>query len=152
MSDADPQQVSGGDDEERSRDNQIWGHLYREDARKNRRARRVFYGTVPIVLFDVVLTVVLGGLAYIERLQDDRISSVTQQLDATIRKLNEAEGVDRQVALCPLYQIFKNSLTPENRAKHKTPKDLAAYDKAAATIVNTYKQLSCAAYIKNTKP
>jgi len=91
-------------------------------------------------LLDIVLTIAMifamAGLQH----NTDRIDALTQRLDV-------AQTVQRQKALCPLYQIFLDSKSPQGRAAAPDPKK---YDHAFVVIKQGYDALECDQYITST--
>lgn len=82
------------------------------------------------LLADVVITLVLGFTV-------NRVDNVTD-------RLNYSQNVTRQKVLCPLYQIFIDSKSPEGRARY--PEGPAAYDKVFATLQESYDTIKCAEF------
>lgn len=100
--------------------------------------RAMIYGLAASFALDVILTVVLGvGLAALNR-TSDRVSQIAQRLDV-------AQTVQRQKALCPLYQLFLDSKSPQGR---KAAPDPQKYDRAFAVIEDGYRVLECDAFNK----
>lgn len=102
--------------------------------RLNKRTRRseVIIGmTIVSFLFDITLTVLL----YVG-LHDQQ--TATQAIQA----VQSNGAVVRQQVLCPLYQLFLSSESPQARAAY--PHGPAAYDRAFATLHAGQHALECA--------
>ncbi len=82
----------------------------------------------------ILVTLIIGVQS-----NTDRIDGVTQRLDAT-------QTAQRQRALCPLYQIFLDSKSPEGRAAAPDPEK---YDHAFDVIQKGYDVLDCASFHGN---
>src|SRR5882672_2414633 len=83
------------------------------------------------VAFDVLLS---AAVIY----QEVVLGGVTTRLDATVT-------VQRQRALCPLYQVFLDSRNARSRAASPDP---AKYDAAYRVIQDGYDILKCSEFIK----
>lgn len=99
-------------------------------ARTSRTNRRLIWMTVGGFALDIALTiaVAIGAL---------QIGTLTHRLDV-------AQTVQRQKALCPLYQVFLDSKSP---AARKAAEDPIKYDHAFKVIQDGYDVLGCSAYI-----
>jgi hypothetical protein len=99
-------------------------------ARTSRTNRRLIWMTVGGFALDIALTiaVAIGAL---------QIGTLTHRLDV-------AQTVQRQRALCPLYQVFLDSKSP---AARKAAEDPIKYDHAFTVIQDGYDVLGCSAYI-----
>lgn len=83
----------------------------------------------------VVLAIVLVGVLSVGAVQF-----------INVRTLNNVVTVQRDSALCPLYQLFLNSDTPAGRAAaERRGDDLVQRDKAFLTIRQSYTALNCQA-------
>lgn len=104
---------------------------------KRARTNRVLiYGLIGSFALDIMLTIVLAfGFVGLQQ-QSDRLDTITQ-------RLNVAQTVQRQKALCPLYQVFLDSKSPEARARSVDPKK---YDEAFKTIEDGYNALKCSEF------
>jgi hypothetical protein len=99
--------------------------------------RRLAFISIAGGLLDVVLTVVIAfALA--------GMNSNTHRIDALTQRLDTAQTVQRQKALCPLYQVFLDSKSDKARAAAPDP---AKYDHAFVVIKAGYKALECDAFI-----
>jgi hypothetical protein len=92
--------------------------------------RRLIWVTVAGFALDLALTVAVAVGAL-------QIGSLTHRLDV-------AQTVQRQKALCPLYQVFLDSKSP---AARKAAEDPIKYDHAFKVIQDGYNVLECSAYI-----
>jgi type VI protein secretion system component VasK len=106
-------------------------------ARRARTNRMLIMITIASVTIDLVLTAVLTLIGVSMQHNTDRIDALTQRLDT-------AQTVQRQKALCPLYQIFLDSKSTQGRAAAPDPKK---YDHAFVVIADGYKALDCDRYI-----
>lgn len=109
-------------------------------ARQGRTNRMLILATAGSVVIDLALTVILMILGNHLQHNTNRIDIITQRLDY-------AQTVQRQKALCPLYQIFLDSKSPQGRAAAPDPKK---YDHAFVVIQQGYDALECDQYITNT--
>lgn len=98
-----------------------------EVAKYTRRSRRMIWGLTLSLALDVMLTMLLFNIQH-------RIESVTDRLD-------RAQTVQRQGALCPLYQVFIDSKSDAARQRSVDP---VKYDQAYAVIEDGYRKLRCA--------
>lgn len=106
-------------------------------ARRARTNRMLILITIGSVIIDLVLSVVvIYVLAGMQR-NTDRIDSLTARLD-------QAQTIQRQKALCPLYQIFLDSKSPQGR---KAAPDPEKYDHAFVVIQQGYDALECDQFI-----
>lgn len=106
-------------------------------AKRARTNRILIVVTIASVMIDLVLTVVLGIIGVGMQHNTDRIDALTQRLD-------NSQTVQRQKALCPLYQIFLDSKSAAGRKAAPDPKK---YDHAFVVIADGYKALQCDQYI-----
>lgn len=106
-------------------------------AKRARTNRILIVVTIASVMIDLVLTVVLGIIGVGMQHNTDRIDALTQRLD-------NSQTVQRQKALCPLYQIFLDS---KSEAGRKAAPDPKKYDHAFVVIADGYKALQCDQYI-----
>src|SRR5882762_10052531 len=113
------------------------GNQFVSLARRARTNRILITVTIVSVAIDLAITVVLALIGTGMQHNTDRIDSLTQRLDT-------AQTVQRQKALCPLYQIFLDSKSPQGRAAAPDPKK---YDHAFVVIADGYKALQCDQFI-----
>jgi len=106
-------------------------------AQRARTNRMLILATIFSVLIDFVLTIVLAVIGVGMQHNTDRIDNLTQRLD-------QAQTVQRQKALCPLYQIFLDSKSAAGRKAAPDPKK---YDHAFVVIKQGYDALECDHYI-----
>jgi hypothetical protein len=111
-------------------------------ARRARTNRLLIVATIVSVSIDLIITIVLSIIGVGMQHNTDRIDSLTQRLD-------EAQTVQRQKALCPLYQIFLDSRSEAGRKAAPDPKK---YDHAFTVIQQGYDALECGQYITATPP
>jgi hypothetical protein len=109
-------------------------------AKRARVNRMLIVATAGSVLIDLIITVVLTMVGVGWRHNTDRIDALAQRLDA-------AQTTQRQKALCPLYQIFLDSKSPQGRAASPDPKK---YDHAFVVIKDGYRALECDQFITGT--
>jgi len=109
-------------------------------AQRARTNRMLILATIFSVLIDFGLTIVLAIIGTGMQHNTDRIDQLTQRLD-------QAQTVQRQKALCPLYQIFLDSKSAAGRKAAPDPKK---YDHAFVVIKNGYEALECERYITAT--
>jgi hypothetical protein len=104
--------------------------------------RNRMLATVAIVglILDVLITIVLTFIGLGMQSNTDRIDALTQRLD-------RAQTTQRQKALCPLYQVFLDSKSPQGRAAAPDPDK---YDHAFVVIKQGYDALECDHYITGT--
>jgi hypothetical protein len=103
-------------------------------ARSNRRA--IVALSVSLAL-DIALTVIMA-IGWVQVTDnDDRIAALTERLD-------QAQTVQRQKALCPLYQLLLDSKSAASRAAAPDPK---AYDHAFEVIQSGYDAFQCSVFI-----
>ena len=99
--------------------------------------RRLIFFVIAGGALDILLTVVISfALA--------GMNANTERIDALTQRLDTAQTVQRQKALCPLYQIFLDSKSAAGRAAAPDP---AKYDHAFVVIADGYKALECDQYI-----
>jgi len=92
------------------------------------------------VVLDLALTVMMGfGFVSLNN-NGDRITKITERLDV-------AQTVQRQSALCPLYQLFLDSRS--DRARDAYPKGPEEYDRNFAVIRDGYVALGCSEFSEN---
>jgi hypothetical protein len=109
-------------------------------AKRARTNRMLISITAASVMIDIVLTIVLTVIGVGMQRNTDRIDQLTQRLD-------QAQTVQRQKALCPLYQIFLDSKSAAGRNAAPDPKK---YDHAFVVIKQGYEALNCDQYITGT--
>lgn len=106
-------------------------------AKRARTNRRLIIVTIASLVLDVVLSVFLA-LAVIQIGDNDQaISALTNRLDVS-------QTVQRQKALCPLYQLFLDSESAAGRAAAPDP---VKYDHAFVVIRDGYSVLGCETFI-----
>lgn len=105
-------------------------------AKRARSNRRMIWAVIAGCMLDVALTVAFGfGLM--------RVDSNANRIDDLTHRLDVAQTTQRQKALCPLYQIFLDSKSPQGRAAAPDPEK---YDHAFQVIEDGYKVLNCAEF------
>lgn len=109
-------------------------------AKRARTNRILIVATIASVAIDLAITVVLGIIGIGMQHNTDRIDALTQ-------RLNDSQTVQRQKALCPLYQIFLDS---QSAAGRKAAPDPKKYDHAFVVIRQGYEALQCDQYITGT--
>mgnify|MGYP001589292114 FL=1 len=104
-------------------------------ARTAVKTRRFTWALAVSLALDVALTTVLGLVIDTQQDNSDKIAAV-------VRDVETAQGIQRQEALCPLYQLFldSESKVPPNQ----TPEQLAERTKAFGIIHKSYDSLECA--------
>lgn len=111
-------------------------------SKETRANRRMIWALTGSFILDVLLTFALGFGFHSLSSEADRVDHLTDRLDT-------AQTVQRQKALCPLYQLFLDSKSPEGRAASPDP---AKYDAAFKTIEEGYKALACSEFVTGGKP
>lgn len=112
-------------------------------AQVSRRHRRLIFGLAISLAVDIILTLVLGmGL--------NELHSTSGQVKDVTTRLNVEQTVQKQRALCPLYQLFIDSENPTARAQ--SPGGPAAYDHAFAVIRDGYAALNCQSVARGSAP
>lgn len=106
-------------------------------AKRARFNRMLITVTAASVLIDLIITVVLTLVGIGWQHNTDRIDQLSQRLDTQ-------QTVQRQKALCPLYQIFLDSKSAAGRKAAPDPKK---YDHAFVVIKEGYDALECDLYI-----
>lgn len=106
-------------------------------AHRARTNRMLIIATAASVLFDLLLTIILAFVGVGWHDNTTRIDALTQRLDT-------AQTVQRQKALCPLYQVFLDSKSKVGRDAAPDPKK---YDHAFVVIQQGYDVLECNKYI-----
>lgn len=106
-------------------------------AHRARTNRRLITGLM--ISFFLVLVITASMVVMGLRVADNntRISRLTD-------RLNTAQTVQRQKALCPLYQLLKDQRSPAGR---KAAPDKDAYDHAFEVIDSGYLALGCQQFI-----
>jgi hypothetical protein len=103
---------------------------------ETRRTRHIVLAMIASFVLDIMLTVFLT-LGFVSLHDTDKqVNKVTDRLD-------NAQTVQRQKALCPLYQIFVEADTPQNRA---AAPDKSRYDKNFTIIRQGYDALKCSEF------
>lgn len=106
-------------------------------AKRARTNRMLILVTIFSVLIDFALSIAMIFVMIAMQHNTDRIDALTQRLDT-------AQTVQRQKALCPLYQIFLDSKSAAGRAAAPDPEK---YDHAFVVIKQGYDALECDQYI-----
>lgn len=106
-------------------------------AHRARTNRLLIIATAASVMFDLLLTVILAfvGIGWHEN---------TNQIDTLTHRLDTQQTVQRQKALCPLYQVFLDSKSKQGRDAAPDPEK---YDHAFVVIQQGYDALECDHYI-----
>lgn len=99
--------------------------------------RRIWVSWVALAL-DILLTAAMavGGLL---------LHSTAEQTQTNTKRIEYNQTIQRQKALCPLYQLFLDSESPQGRA---AAPDKLAYDKAFKVIHEGYDALDCKTLLK----
>lgn len=106
--------------------------------RRSTKDRVMIYTLAASFALDIALTVALGlGLTSLNA-TSDQVAQIAHRLDV-------AQTVQRQKALCPLYQIFLDSKSPQGRQAAPDPQK---YDHAFKVIADGYRALDCDAFNK----
>jgi hypothetical protein len=106
-------------------------------ARRTRTNQRLITVMILSLVLDVILSVFLAlGLVQVRGNEHD-ISALTTRLDIS-------QTVQRQKALCPLYQLFLDSRSAAGRAAAPDP---VKYDHSFEVIQDGYDVLGCSAFI-----
>jgi len=107
-------------------------------AQRARTNRRLITLAIGSIILDLVITAVLS-VGWVQVVNNDhRITGLTERLDV-------AQTVQRQKALCPLYQLLLDS---KSAAGRKAAPDPVAYDHAFVVIESGYQALECSDFIK----
>lgn len=112
-----------------------------ELGRQTVKTRKVMWGLAASIAIDLALTAVLTlGLVQVNTNQND-INQLTDRLD-------NAQSVQRQKGLCPLYALFYDLTdTKEERAAGRAQsKDPKQYDQQIKVIQKGYENLKCAEF------
>jgi hypothetical protein len=109
-------------------------------AKRARTNRLLIVATAASVAIELVITIVLILVGVSMQHNTNRIDTLTQRLD-------NAQTVQRQKALCPLYQIFLDSKSPQGR---KAAPDPEKYDHAFVVIADGYDALQCDQFISGS--
>lgn len=113
------------------------GNQFVSLAKRAQTNRRLIVVTIASLVLDVVLSVFLTlGIFQIKH-NEHQISTLANRLDIS-------QTVQRQKALCPLYQIFLDSESAAGRAAAPDP---VKYDHAFTVIKDGYSVLGCSAFI-----
>jgi hypothetical protein len=99
-------------------------------ARRARTNRRLITAIIVSVALDVILSVFLA--------------LVTAQVVNLTDRLDTAQTIQRQKALCPLYQLFLDSQSAKGRAAAPDP---VKYDHSFVVIKDGYNALGCSDFI-----
>jgi hypothetical protein len=116
------------------------GNQFVSLAKRARTNRMLIVATIASVAIDLALTAVLALVGVGWQQNTDRIDALTKRLDV-------AQTVQRQKALCPLYQIF---LSSKSEAGRKAAPDPEKYDHAFEVIQDGYDVLECDQFISDT--
>jgi hypothetical protein len=116
------------------------GKQFTSLAQRARTNRRLIFVVLLGCGLDILLTIVLAifGVGVINN---------TNRIDDLTARLDQAQTVQRQKALCPLYQIFLDSKSAAGRKAAPDPKK---YDHAFVVIRQGYDALECDQYITGT--
>lgn len=109
-------------------------------AQKAHRNRMLATSAIIGVFISVLILIALAVVGIGMQRNTNRIDQLTQRLDT-------AQTVQRQKALCPLYQIFLDSKSPQGRKAAPDPKK---YDHAFVVIQQGYDVLQCDRFITAT--
>lgn len=116
------------------------GKQFTSLAKRARTNRRLIFVVLVGCVLDILLTIIIvvTGAGVIAN---------TRRIDALTNRIDLAQTVQRQKALCPLYQVFLDSKSPQARAQAPDPKK---YDHAFVVIKQGYDALECNKYITGT--
>ncbi|QES45279.1 hypothetical protein DEJ49_33615 [Streptomyces venezuelae] len=120
------------------------GESGKEFAKVSRRMRRTDRTVVLLIgsmLLDVAFTVLMG-FGYV------RVDGNTDRIDELTHRLDVSQSDTRQKALCPLYQLFRDSKSAAGRKAAPDPK---AYDHAFEVIEDGYRVLDCKSFADGDK-
>jgi hypothetical protein len=109
------------------------GHQFTSLARTAKRNRVMIWCVIAGGVLDLVLTAVLGFIGVGMQTNTDRIDALTHRLDVS-------QTSTRQKVLCPLYQLLKDTGSPEARA---AAPDKKVYDHNYKVINDGYNALDC---------
>lgn len=101
-----------------------------------RRTRKIVRGLVAVFTVQAVL-IVLVGIGFIG------IHNASNRIKGVTDNLKSVQTVQRQKALCPLYELLIATDTEQNRDQAI---DKPAYDHAFKVIRGGYKALDCASF------
>jgi len=106
-------------------------------AKKSHENRVLAVIAITGLVLDILITatVVIVGLG---------MQSNTERIDDLTQRLDYSQTVQRQKALCPLYQVFLDSKSAAGRAAAPDPEK---YDHAFTVIQDGYDALECDKYI-----
>lgn len=113
------------------------GRQFTSLAHRARTNRRLIFVMLLGCALDIFLTVVLAIFGIGVEHNTNRIDDLTARLDYQ-------QTVQRQKALCPLYQVFLDS---KSAAGRKAAPDPQKYDHAFVVIKQGYDALDCSKYI-----
>lgn len=105
---------------------------------KTARTNRRFITVIGVgFALDVLITVamILYGV---------QLNGNSSRLDELTHRLDVSQTTTRQQVLCPLYQLFRDSRSPEGRKRAVDPED---YDRAFDVIEKGYDVLNCEVFI-----
>lgn len=111
-------------------------------AHRARTNRRAIWLLSTSFFLDLVLTVIMG-FGWIQ------VAHNEHQISALTSRLDYSQTIQRQKALCPLYQLL---LDQKSAAGRKAAPSTAAYDHAFRVIQDGYNALSCSAFISGDGP
>lgn len=106
-------------------------------AQRSRANRRGLWFLGASLLLDIILTVVMV-------FSQVQISGNERNISALTDRIDYSQTVQRQKALCPLYQLLLDSKSAAARA---AATDKNAYDHAFSVIQTGYNVLDCSAFI-----
>jgi hypothetical protein len=108
-------------------------------AQRARANRRGLWFLGASLLLDVVLTVIMA-FGWVQ------VSSNEHDISALTTRIDYSQTVQRQKALCPLYQLLLDQKSAAGRAASPDPK---AYDHAFQVIETGYNALDCSSFISS---
>lgn len=106
-------------------------------AKRAQMNRRLITVTIFSLVLDVILSIFLALGIYQIRSNEDDITALTHRIDLS-------QTVQRQKALCPLYQLFLDMKSEAGRAAAPDP---LKYDHSFRVIQDGYDALTCSAFI-----
>jgi hypothetical protein len=106
-------------------------------AQKAHRNRMLATSAIVGVFISLLILTALAFVGVGMQRNTDRIDQLTQRLDA-------AQTTQRKKALCPLYQVFLDSKSPQGRAAAPDPQK---YDHAFVVIQQGYDALHCSDFL-----
>lgn len=107
-----------------------------EVAEATRRTRRIVRKLTAVFLVEMLL-ILLVGVGFIG------IHNASNRIKGVTDNLKSVQTVQRQKALCPLYELLIATDTDQNRSQAR---DKEAYDHAFKVIKGGYRALNCASF------